>query len=171
MLRYPGLPFPGFAAAGKARKAAISRRAGRHDGTVADDGGTGWAGYYARSVGRAPRPLRLAACREPGAGQDRMAIDPGCGEGTDALELPARGWLVLAVGAEPAGLALLRAPIPAPAAGPAAGSGRRTLAAAVPRACAASGISWRAAGINARPIAGSALAPDWSRDERKGSAG
>lgn len=52
-----------------------------------------------------------------GAGQDRLAIDLGCGEGTDALELLARGWLVLAADAEPAGLALLRAHIPPAAAG------------------------------------------------------
>jgi SAM-dependent methyltransferase len=84
---------------------------------VADDGGADWAGYYAWSAGREPRPLLLAACRELGAGQDRLAIDLGCGEGTDALELLARGWLVLAVDAEPAGLALLRARIPPPAAG------------------------------------------------------
>ena len=51
------------------------------------------------------------------AGQDRLAIDLGCGEGTDALELLARGWSVLAIDAEPAGLALLRARIPPPAAG------------------------------------------------------
>jgi len=40
-----------------------------------------------------------------------------CGEGTDTLELLARGWLVVAVDTEPAGLELLRARIPAPAAG------------------------------------------------------
>jgi len=62
---------------------------------VADDGGTDWAGYYAWSAGREPRPLLLAACEELGAGQDRLAFDLGCGEGTDALELLARGWLVL----------------------------------------------------------------------------
>jgi tellurite methyltransferase len=84
---------------------------------VADDGGADWAGYYAWSAGREPRPLLLAACQELGAGQDRLAIDLGCGEGTDALELLARGWLVLAVDAEPAGLALLRARIPPAAAG------------------------------------------------------
>jgi tellurite methyltransferase len=77
----------------------------------------GWAGYYAWSAGRKPRPLLLAACEELGTGQDRMAIDLGCGEGTDALELLARGWLVMAVDVEPAGLALLRARIPPPAAG------------------------------------------------------
>ena len=84
---------------------------------MVDDGGADWAGYYAWSAGREPRPLLLAACQELGAGQDRLAIDLGCGEGTDALELLARGWLVLAVDAEPAGLALLRARIPPAAAG------------------------------------------------------
>jgi SAM-dependent methyltransferase len=84
---------------------------------VVDDGGTDWAGYYAWSAGRRPRPLLLAACQELGVGQDRMAIDLGCGEGTDALELLAHGWLVMAVDAEPAGLALLRARIPPAAAG------------------------------------------------------
>jgi SAM-dependent methyltransferase len=84
---------------------------------VANDGGTDWAGYYAWSAGREPRPLLLAACEELGAGQGRLAIDLGCGEGTDALELLARGWSVLAVDAESAGLALLRARIPPAAAG------------------------------------------------------
>lgn len=84
---------------------------------MADDGGTDWAGYYAWSAGREPRPLLLAACQELGAGQDRLAIDLGCGEGTDTLELLARGWRVLAVDAEPAALALLRARIPPSAAG------------------------------------------------------
>ena len=60
--------------------------------------------------------MLLAACQELGAGQDRLAIDLGCGEGTDALELLARGWLVTAVDAEAAGLALLRARIPPSAA-------------------------------------------------------
>ena len=95
----------------------ISRHADRHDGGVADDGGTDWAGYYAWSGGREPRSLLLAACEELGAGRGRLAIDLGCGGGTDALELLARGWSVLAVDAEPAGLALLRARIPPAAAG------------------------------------------------------
>jgi SAM-dependent methyltransferase len=84
---------------------------------VADDGGADWAGYYVWSAGREPRPLLRAACRELGAGRGCQAIDLGCGEGTDALELLARGWSVLAIDAEPAGLALLRARIPSAAAG------------------------------------------------------
>ena len=93
------------------------RRPGRHDGGVTDDGGADWAGYYAWSAGREPQPLLLAACEELGAGQGRLAIDLGCGEGTDTLELLARGWSVLAVDAASAGLALLRARIPPAAAG------------------------------------------------------
>ena len=31
-----------------------------------DAGGTDWAGYYAWSAGREPRPLLLAACQELG---------------------------------------------------------------------------------------------------------
>ena len=101
----------------RAGKAVSWRHAVGHDGGVADDDGTDWAGYYAWSAGREPRPLLLAACEELGAGRGRLAIDLGCGEGTDALELLARGWSVLAVDAESAGLALLRARIPSAAAG------------------------------------------------------
>jgi SAM-dependent methyltransferase len=92
---------------------ALSRaaRAG-HDGGVAEQGSPDWAGYYAWSVGREPRPLLVAACQELGAGQGRLAIDLGCGHGTEALELLARGWSVLAVDAVEAGLAVLRERIP-----------------------------------------------------------
>ncbi len=60
--------------------------------------------------------MLLAACQELGAGQGRMAVDLGCGDGTDALELLARGWSVTAVDATEGGLELLRARIPAAAA-------------------------------------------------------
>jgi hypothetical protein len=49
-----------------------------------------WAGYYARTPGREPRSLLLAACAELGAGDGRMAIDLGCGDGKEAVELLAR---------------------------------------------------------------------------------
>jgi SAM-dependent methyltransferase len=55
----------------------------------------------------------LAACQQLGEGTGRLAVDLGCGEGTDALALADRGWSVLAVDNEPAGLASLRARIPA----------------------------------------------------------
>jgi SAM-dependent methyltransferase len=84
---------------------------------VSEDAGAGWAGYYAWSKGREPRPLLLAACDRLGAGDGRSAVDLGCGEGTDALALLDRGWSVLAVDIEPAGLASLRARVPAACAG------------------------------------------------------
>ena len=56
--------------------------------------------------------MLLAACQRLGAGAGRMAIDLGCGDGTDTLALLDRGWSVLAVDIEPAGLALLRSRIP-----------------------------------------------------------
>ena len=46
-----------------------------------------------------------------------MAIDLGCGDGTDTLVLLDRGWSVLAIDIEPAGLALLRARISPASAG------------------------------------------------------
>jgi len=57
--------------------------------------------------------MLLAACEQVGAGEGRMAVDLGCGEGTEALALLDRGWSVLAVDVEPAGLGLLRSRIPA----------------------------------------------------------
>ena len=50
----------------------------------------------------------LAACDRLGAGDGRSAVDLGWGEGTDALALLDRGWSVLAIDIEPAGLASLR---------------------------------------------------------------
>jgi SAM-dependent methyltransferase len=61
--------------------------------------------------------MLLAACKRLGDGDGRLAVDLGCGEGTDALALLDRGWSVLAVDSEPAGLASLRARIPAAWAG------------------------------------------------------
>ena len=57
--------------------------------------------------------MLLAACQRLGAGAGRTAVDLGCGGGTDALALLERGWSVLAIDIEQAGLALLRARIPA----------------------------------------------------------
>ncbi len=46
-----------------------------------------------------------------------MAVDLGCGSGTDALALLERGWSVTAVDKDEAGLDLLRARVPAASAG------------------------------------------------------
>jgi SAM-dependent methyltransferase len=77
------------------------------------DVGADWAGFYARTSGREPRPLLLTACELMGAGAGRLAVDLGCGSGIEALELLARGWSVVAIDREPAGLELLSARIPA----------------------------------------------------------
>lgn len=79
--------------------------------------GSRWAGYHARGLQRGPRPLLLRACGLLGAGGGRIAVDLGCGSGTDALALLARGWAVTAVDRDEAGLALLRERVPAASAG------------------------------------------------------
>jgi SAM-dependent methyltransferase len=61
--------------------------------------------------------MLLAACSRLGAGEGRLAVDLGCGEGTDTLALLERGWSVLAIDVEPAGLASLQARVPAACAG------------------------------------------------------
>jgi len=80
---------------------------------MAERAGEDWAGYYAWSSGREPRPMLLAACEQLGAGAGRTAVDLGCGDGTDALALLARGWSVVAVDKERTGLDLLSARVPA----------------------------------------------------------
>ena len=76
-----------------------------------------WAGYYQWSSSREPRPILLSACERLGAGAGRVAVDLGCGEGTDALALLERGWSVVAIDVEPDGLAMLAARIPTELAG------------------------------------------------------
>lgn len=88
-----------------------------HDGVMTDDSGSGWAEFYAWSAGREPRPMLLRACEQLGPGAGRTAVDLGCGDGTDALTLLARGWSVVAIDSEQAGLDLLTARIPAASAG------------------------------------------------------
>jgi methylase of polypeptide subunit release factors len=56
-----------------------------------------WETYHARTLGRRPRPLLLAACDLFGSGDGRTAVDLGCGAGVDVLALLARGWSVTAV--------------------------------------------------------------------------
>ena len=70
--------------------------------------------------------MLLAACDRLGAGDGRLAVDLGCGEGTDALALLDRGWSVLAVDIEPAGLASLGLGSRRPAQGASAWCARRS---------------------------------------------
>jgi tellurite methyltransferase len=77
-----------------------------------------WAAYYAKTAGRAPRETLLFALdRFEAEGRIGDAVDLGCGGGRDTVELLRRGWRVLAIDAEPAGVAHLRARGDLPASG------------------------------------------------------
>ena len=73
-----------------------------------------WAAYYEATRGREPRPLFLkgmsaiaAAAKGPG-----HAIDIGFGDGTETLELLARGWSVTSVDPTPAAAEALYRNVP-----------------------------------------------------------
>ncbi len=68
-----------------------------------------WAGYYAKTAGRPPRPTLLEALARFG-GRTGLAVDLGIGGGRDAGVLLARGWRVVGIDREPAVLALPRHP-------------------------------------------------------------
>ena len=67
-----------------------------------------FAAYYDATAGRPPRRTLLAALERFGAFAG-AAVDLGCGDGRDAVELLRRGWSVLAVDAEDDAIARLRA--------------------------------------------------------------
>lgn len=71
-----------------------------------------WEMYYRAVAGRPLRELFVTATPflPPAAPHNRslVAIDLGCGDGTETLELLARGWTVLAVDLSPGGVARLR---------------------------------------------------------------
>jgi len=75
-----------------------------------------WREYYDAIAGRAPRPLLLRALAladpEGAGGAGKLAVDLGCGEGTDALELLGRGYTVLALDQEQEAIARLEARVP-----------------------------------------------------------
>ncbi|HEX7970530.1 MAG TPA: class I SAM-dependent methyltransferase [Stellaceae bacterium] len=68
-----------------------------------------WRKYYERTAGRPPRRTLLKALELFGAGAGRTAVDLGCGDGRDTIELLRRGWSVLAIDAEPAAIERLKA--------------------------------------------------------------
>jgi len=75
-----------------------------------------WEVYYSAIAGRSLRELFVDATSflpttAPG---DRtlVAVDLGCGDGTETLELLRRGWTVLAVDGSPEGIARLRESVP-----------------------------------------------------------
>jgi SAM-dependent methyltransferase len=75
-----------------------------------------WEDYYAAIEGRSLRPLFTdaeALLPSPrGGDRARVAIDLGCGDGSETLALLARGWTVVAVDAAPEAIERLRASVP-----------------------------------------------------------
>lgn len=67
----------------------------------------GWAEYYDKLRDRPPRKTLLAALDAFGERTDALAVDLGCGDGRDIVEILRRGWRVVAVDAEPAALSRL----------------------------------------------------------------
>jgi tellurite methyltransferase len=71
-----------------------------------------WTDYYQAVEGRPPRETLLNALAqfdaEPSSTVPRFAVDLGCGDGRDTVELLRRGWQVLAVDGEKKAIARLR---------------------------------------------------------------
>lgn len=77
-----------------------------------------WPGYFDLMVGKPARETLVAALASfdkddlkglPARVGPRFAVDLGCGEGRDTLELLARGWKVLAIDGHPRAFELLDA--------------------------------------------------------------
>jgi SAM-dependent methyltransferase len=76
----------------------------------AQDRSAGWAAYYRQLRDRPPRRTLLAALDRFGTPDtEALAIDLGCGDGRDVVEILRRGWNVVAVDAEPEALHQLAA--------------------------------------------------------------
>jgi SAM-dependent methyltransferase len=74
-----------------------------------------WDEYYRAIEGRSPRPLFVDALKF--AAGPGVAVDVGCGDGTETLALLADGWTVFATDAAPEAIVRLRSSVPAEAAG------------------------------------------------------
>ena len=75
-----------------------------------NDRSAGWAAYYDKLRDRPPRRTLLAALDRFGTPPaEALALDLGCGDGRDAVEMLRRGWRVVTVDAEPEALRQLQA--------------------------------------------------------------
>lgn len=76
-----------------------------------------WHGYFGVVVGKPPRETLTAALAafdaEGAPAAPRLAVDFGCGEGRDTLELLRRGWRVVAIDAHPEAFEHLLPRVPA----------------------------------------------------------
>ncbi|HEU0256519.1 MAG TPA: class I SAM-dependent methyltransferase [Microbacteriaceae bacterium] len=75
-----------------------------------------WTSFFAASAGRAPRPLVRQVLERRGDLPAGVALDLGCGDGTEARFLAARGWRVHAYDGAPGTPARVRAGVSGPAA-------------------------------------------------------
>lgn len=70
-----------------------------------------WVAYYQAVAGRPPRDTLLTALNyfeaEAPVDSPRVAVDLGCGDGRDTVELLRRGWQVLAIDGEAQAIARL----------------------------------------------------------------
>jgi SAM-dependent methyltransferase len=71
-----------------------------------------WPSYFQAVAGRPPRDTLLAALErfeteQPDSKTPRFAVDLGCGEGRDTVELLNRGWRVLSIDSHPEGISRL----------------------------------------------------------------
>lgn len=75
-----------------------------------------WPGYFQVMLGKPARETLAKALelfeKEQIAHSDKTAIDLGCGEGRDTLELLRRGWMVTAIDAHPMAIDLLVPRVP-----------------------------------------------------------
>ncbi len=71
-----------------------------------------WNEYYKKIQGREPRQLLLDVLEKFPSGESLQAVDLGSGDGTETVVLLARGWHVLAVDGEPAGIKRLMEKVP-----------------------------------------------------------
>ena len=81
---------------------------------MTEDKSAGWATYYEKLRERPPRRTLITALDRFGpAAAGSLAVDLGCGDGRDVIEMLRRGWRVVAVDSEPAALkALQTRPLP-----------------------------------------------------------
>ena len=71
-----------------------------------------WTEYYDEHEGREPREMLLEVVDAFGAGEERSAVDLGCGSGIDTLAMLRRGWRVFAIDAEEEAIERVRRRVP-----------------------------------------------------------